>query len=148
MAFKCYSRLELGSLWTISLECVGQLLIAAIVSELEALSTPTTPPVRKTPQRAPLPPELPCTDIRHDPENAYCACGSELRRIGEQVSDKLDYTPGVFTVERHIRGKWACDECEALTQSPMRAQVIDKGILTSGLLAQVMIAKNSDPLPL
>ena len=31
-----------------------------------------------------------------------------MKRIGEDVSEKLDYTPGVFTVERHIRGKWAC----------------------------------------
>jgi transposase len=30
-----------------------------------------------------------------------------MKRIGEDVAEKLDYTPGVFTVERHIRGKWA-----------------------------------------
>ncbi len=122
--------------------------IAAIEAELEALARPTTPPAKKTPKRAPLPPELPRTDIRHDPENAHCACGGELRRIGEEVSEKLDYTPGVFTVERHIRGKWVCDGCETLTQAPMPAQVIDKGIPTAGLLAQVMIAKYADHQPL
>ncbi|WP_219407156.1 IS66 family transposase zinc-finger binding domain-containing protein, partial [Pseudomonas sp. Colony2] len=52
-------------------------------------------------------------------------------RIGEDVSEKLDYTPGVFTVERHVRGKWVCDDCETLIQAPVPAQVIDKGIPTA-----------------
>jgi transposase len=71
-----------------------------------------------------------------------------LQRIGEDVSEKLDYTPGVFTVERHIRGKWACAHCQTLVQAPVPAQVIDKGIPTAGLLAQVLIAKHNDHLPL
>jgi transposase len=71
-----------------------------------------------------------------------------LKRIGEDVSEKLDYKPGVFTVERHVRGKWVCDDCETLIQAPVPAQVIDKGIPTAGLLAHVMIAKFADHLPL
>jgi transposase len=54
----------------------------------------------------------------------------------------------VFTVERHIRGKWVCAKCQTLTQAPLPAQIIDKGIATAGLLAQVMVAKFSDHLPL
>ena len=123
--------------------------IAAIEAELEALATPATPPAAKQkPKRQPLPPELPRTEIRHDPESEHCDCGCQLRRIGEEISEKLDYTPGVFAVERHIRGKWVCDGCETLTQAPMPAHVIDKGIPTAGLLAQVMIAKYADHLPL
>ncbi|STN25159.1 transposase [Escherichia coli] len=52
------------------------------------------------------------------------------------------------TVERHIRGKWACDSCETLIQAPVPPQVIDKGIPTAGLLAQVLVAKYADHLPL
>ncbi|TDR49549.1 transposase [Halomonas ventosae] len=123
--------------------------IAAIETELEDLnSTSTSPAPKKAPKRAPLPPELPRTEIRHDPQSEHCACGCKLRRIGEEVSEKLDYTPGVFHVERHIRGKWVCDQCETLTQAPMPAQIIDKGIPTAGLLAQVLIAKYADHLPL
>ncbi|MFD2199925.1 IS66 family transposase, partial [Halomonas beimenensis] len=123
--------------------------IAAIETELEELKLASTSPTpRKTPKRAPLPPELPRTEIRHDPESEHCACGCQLRRIGEEISEKLDYTPGVFHVERHIRGKWVCDQCETLTQAPMPAQIIDKGIPTAGLLAQVLIAKYADHLPL
>jgi len=54
----------------------------------------------------------------------------------------------VFTVERHIRGKSVCDGCETLTQAPMPAHILDKGIPTTGLLAQVLIAKYADHLPL
>jgi transposase len=51
-------------------------------------------------------------------------------------------------VERHIRGKWVCEHCETLVQAPVPAQMIDKGIPTSGLLAQVLVAKYADHLPL
>ncbi len=61
--------------------------------------------------------------IHHEPDSTHCQCGCALKRIGEDVSEKLDYTPGVFTV-------------------------IDKGIPTAGLLAHVMIAKFADHLPL
>jgi transposase len=77
-----------------------------------------------------------------------CACGSALERIGEDVSQKLDYTPGVFTAERHVRGKWACRCCRTLTQAPVPPEVIDKGIPSAGLLAHVLVAKHSDHLPL
>ena len=71
-----------------------------------------------------------------------------MKRIGEDVSEKLDYTPGVLTVQRHVRGKWACTECQTLTQAPVPAQIIDKGLPTSGLLAQVLVAKFAVHLPL
>lgn len=123
--------------------------IASIEAELEQLkTTPVAPTTKKQPKRTPLPPELPRTEIQHEPEHEHCPCGCQLRRIGEEISEKLDYTPGVFTVERHIRGKWVCDDCETLTQAPMPAHIIDKGIPTTGLLAQVMIAKYADHLPL
>lgn len=120
--------------------------IAAIEAELAELAE-SLPPDTKTkqqPKRAPLPSELPRTLIHHEPEATQCRCGCQLKRIGEDVSEKLDYVPGVFTVERHIRGKWACNQCGTLTQAPVPAQVIDKGIPTSGLLAQVLVAKYAE----
>jgi transposase len=54
----------------------------------------------------------------------------------------------VFTVEKHIRGKWVCHQCERLVQKPVPAQIIDKGIPTAGLLAQVLVAKYLEHLPL
>lgn len=108
----------------------------------------TKPAQKQKPKRAPLPAQLPRTVIRHDPENTQCSCGCQRTRIGEDVSEKLDYTPGVFTVEQHIRGKWSCPACETIEQAPVPAQVIDKGIPTAGLLAQVLVAKYGDHLPL
>ena len=71
-----------------------------------------------------------------------------MHRIGEDVTEKLDYTPGTFTVERHVRGKWVCQHCQSLIQAPVPPQVIDKGLPTPGLLAQVLVAKYGDHLPL
>jgi transposase len=111
------------------------------------LQRPTAQP-RQQPKRAALPAGLPRVDIHHEPDSTTCGCGCQLKRIGEDVSEKLDYTPGVFTVEQHIRGKWACTQCQTLIQAPVPAQIIDKGIPTAGLLAQVLVAKYSDHLPL
>ncbi|EGH33503.1 transposase component [Pseudomonas syringae pv. japonica str. M301072] len=80
--------------------------IAVIEAELQALQTATTPTEKKQkPKRTALPAEFPRTLIHHEPDNTHCKCGCALKRIGEDVSEKLDYTPGVFTVECHVRGK-------------------------------------------
>src|ERR1700712_1350106 len=123
--------------------------LEAIDAELKALQPPAAlEKLKQRPKRAALPPQFPRTVIHHEPENTECACGCQLQRIGEDVSEKLDYTPGVFTVEQHVRGKWACRQGETLIQAPVSAHVIDKGIPTAGLLAHVMVAKFADHLPL
>ena len=124
--------------------------IAAIEVELDALrdSEQMPPKDRKQPKRLPLPANLPRVEFRHELDSTACRCGCQLTRIGEDVSEKLDYTPGIMTVERHIRGKWVCTDCKTLTQAPVPAQIIDKGIATPALLAQVLVAKYADHLPL
>lgn len=59
----------------------------------------------------------PACRCHHEPESTTCACGCELKRIGQDVAEKLDYVPGVFTVERHVRGKWACAKRQTLIQA-------------------------------
>jgi transposase len=123
--------------------------LAALQAELDRVQPDTKNGGEKNkPKRQPLPPHLPRREIRHEPENTICNCGCALKRIGEDVSEKLDYTPGVFTVERHVRGKWVCTHCETLVQAPLAPHIIDKGIPTTGLLAQVLVAKFLDHLPL
>jgi transposase len=123
--------------------------IAALERELEEAQPERREAVEKRqPKRQPLPADLPRVEHHHEPENTTCKCGCALKRIGEDVAEKLDYVPGVFSVERHIRGKWACAECETLVQAPVAPHIIDKGIPTTGLLAQVLIAKYVDHLPL
>jgi len=123
--------------------------LAALAAEIEAQQ-----PVKlerqnnQVPKRAPLPADLPRREVTHEPEDTTCGCGQAMKRIGQDVAEKLDYQPGVFTVERHVRGKWACNCCQTLVQAPVPAHVIDKGIPTAGLLAQVLVAKYLDHLPL
>ena len=100
------------------------------------------------PKRKPLPAELPRTTIQHEPESTTCSCGCQLKRIGEDISEKLDHQPGTFSVEQHVRGKWVCDACETLIQAPVPAHVIDKGMATTNLLSQVLVNKFADHLPL
>ncbi len=142
---------EQASLWSAELDAD----LAAIEAELEALrSAPAAPdaaavePKRQRPKRAALPPELPRTVIHHEPASTACGCGAPLQRVGEEVSEKLDYTPGVFSVQRHVRGKWACRCCQTLILAPVPAHVIDKGIPTAALLADVLVGKYADHLPL
>jgi len=125
--------------------------LAAIAVELEQLRAAPTPAAERPkgiPKRAALPKELPRIEIRHEPDSTVCGCGCELKRIGEDVSEKLDFIPGLLQVQRHIRGKWVCEQCETLVQAPVPPQVIDKGIPTAGLVAQVMVAKYADHQPL
>ena len=103
---------------------------------------------KKAPKRTPLPPHLPRRDVAHEPTDTACGCGQPMHRFGEDVAERLDYQPGVFTVERHVRGKWACRCCEKIVQAPVPAHVIDKGLPTAGLLAHLLVAKFMDHLPL
>jgi transposase len=124
--------------------------LEAIGLEIEALRERPkgAQPPKDKPRRTALPAHLPRREIRHDPQNTVCSCGCKLERIGEDVSEKLDYVPGVFQVERHVRGKWVCRSCETLIQAPVPAHVIDKGIPTAGLLAHVLVSKYADHQPL
>jgi len=134
----------------------GSLLEETIEADLEAIAVELAalrpgehaPAAKDQPKRRPLPAHLPRVEVHHEPEHTTCTCGAALERIGEEVSEKLDYTPGVFHVERHVRGKWACTNCQVLTQAPVPPQVIDKGLPTAGLLAQVLVAKYADHQPL
>jgi transposase len=123
--------------------------LQAMQRELEQLApAPKSDGDRQRPKRQALPAHLPRREVHHEPENTLCACGCALKRIGEDVAEKLDYEPGVFTVERHVRGKWVCAQCHTLVQKPVPAQIIDKGIPTAGLLAQVLVGKYIDHQPL
>ena len=128
--------------------------LAAVATEIDALqqeSGKSNLQEKQQPKRLPLPAYLPRRDIRHEPESTTCrtpGCSCQLKRIGEDISEKLDYLPGSFAVERHVRGKWACVKCQTLIQAPVPAAVIDKGIATAGLMAHVVVSKYIDHQPL
>jgi transposase len=110
-----------------------------------------TPPVAGENRRAvrALPPELPRVLREHAPANCNCSeCGQRLSRLGEDVSEQLDYVPGYFQVVRHVRPKLACKACARIVQAPAPVRPIERGLPTAGLLAQVIGAKYADHCPL
>ena len=112
---------------------------------------------RKKRGRKFLPADLPREEVIHDipEEEKRCACGAELTRFGQEICEKLDYTPATLRVIRHIRPKYVCKNCEGVEDSgptvriaPPVVQFIPKSIATEGLVAHVVVSKFADGLPL
>lgn len=107
--------------------------------------------------RRPIPETIPRVDVLIDipEEEKLCPCGCRMTRIGEEVSEKLDFEPAKFQVTRFIRPKWACTKgCKGaddlgpgVKTAPMPPQLIPQGIVTPGLLAWILISKFADGLP-
>jgi transposase len=100
------------------------------------------------PARRPLPDHLPREEIVHVQDCACPKCGGELRRLGEDVTEVLEYVPASFKAIRHVRPKFSCRRCESITQAPMPSLPIERGRPGPGLLAHVLVSKYADHLPL
>ena len=103
---------------------------------------------RKKSERRRLPLHLPSRDIVHEPSCACPSCGGEMRKVGEDVTQILDYIPGHFEVVRHIRPAFSCRRCESMVQSAMPSLPIERGLPGPGLLAHILVGKYCDHLPL
>jgi transposase len=120
-------------------------------SEAAAAAAGTKPkaPPRK-PRRNALPEHLRRVEHRHEPGSTDCqeqGCGRPMKRIGEDVTERLDIVPAEFFVHRHIYGKWACRHCQVLKQAPSVPEIVEGGIAASGLLAHTAISRFVDHLP-
>jgi len=101
--------------------------------------------------RRPLPKHLERRRVEYDlgEEEKHCPqCRGELKAIGEEVSERLEYVPASFYVIEEVRRKYACKKgCTVVAaQKPM--QPIEKGLPGPGLLAHVAVSKYADHLPL
>jgi len=78
-----------------------------------------------------------------------CGCGKKLHKIGEVITEQLEIVPARIYVKQHVRFKYAgcVNEAKVLT-APMPNQPIDKGLAGPGLLADVIVNKYDDHLPL
>jgi transposase len=104
--------------------------------------------VRKPARRA-LPEHLPREVETHIPQQAGCpACGGQLSRLGEDVSEVLEYVPARFKVIRHVRPKLSCSKCDVIVQAAAPSRPIERGLAGPGLLAHVLVSKYADHLPL
>lgn len=119
-------------------------------AEEETASAPAPDEKARRRTRRPLPESLPRRDVEHLPAAgcACSACGGALRRVGEDVTEILEYRPGRFEVVRHLRPAFSCRACEAMVQAPMPSLPIERGLPGPGLLAHVLVSKYCDHLPL
>jgi transposase len=129
--------------------------VAEQVAGLEAATSPTADPDRRraTPakrNRGTLPAHLPRVEVVVDIDDKACpCCGCGLHRIGEDSAEMLDYVPAQLRVRVIRRPRYGCRACEgAVVQAPAPDRPIDGGMATEALLAQVLIGKYSDHLPL
>ena len=103
---------------------------------------------KQQPVRRPLPEHLPRERVVHAPACTCPDCGKEMRQIGEDVSEVLDYVPEHFRVIRHVRPKLACPGCERIVQVEAPSRPIDRGMASAALLAHILVSKYADHLPL
>src|SRR6202046_2561931 len=107
---------------------------------------------RSKPKRQPLPDHLPRQEVVHQPaDDGACTCpdcGGGMAKLGEDVTEVLDYVPGHFQVIRHVRPKYACKACDAITQAPAPAMPTPRGRATPATLAHLLVSKYCDHLPL
>lgn len=127
------------------------------LEELEAseaqIATPAlpaicAPPERQRPVRRPLPEHLPRETLVHTTACRCTACGGELRLLGEEVAEILEYIPSRFKVIRHVRPKFSCASCQTIMQASAPSRPIARGMAGPGLLAHVLVSKYADHLPL
>jgi transposase len=73
---------------------------------------------------------------------------SQYKKIGEEVTEELEYEPGKLFVNKIIRPKYAKQNNEGVIIAPMIERPLPKAIAGAGLLAQIVIDKYVDHLPL
>ena len=99
--------------------------------------------------RGSLPAHLPRIEMVADIDGHVCpCCQNALHRIGEDVSERLDIIPAQFRVLVVRRPKYACRACENVMQAPAPARLIEGGLPTEATVAQVLVSKYADHLPL
>jgi len=107
--------------------------------------------------RGNLPAHLPREEIVIEPDDKVCpCCGGDLHVIGEDRSERLDKIPARYRVIVTRRPKYACRSCErtgadetaGVIQAPAPARLIEGGLPTEALVADVVVQKYAWHLPL
>jgi transposase len=100
-------------------------------------------------RRQALPDHLPRQTRTHQAKETVCPqCQGELRNLGQDVSEVLEYVPASFVVIRHVRPKFSCSQCDCIVQAKAESRPIERGLAGPGLLAHVLASKYCDHQPL
>jgi transposase len=133
---------------------IDQLELRLEELETARASTPVSP-MRESmiapakPARRPLPADLPHETTTLQPKETACPdCGGTLVRLGEDVSEALEFVPARFKVMRTVRPKLSCKRCDRIVQEPAPHRPIARGMAGPDLLAHVVVSKYADHLPL
>ena len=125
--------------------------IAAIKAQLEPQpDRPTRTKPQRAANRGNLPKDLPRVEHVVDLADKSCpCCKREMACIGEDRTERLDIVPAQLRVAVTIRPKYTCRSCdEAPVQAPAPAHIVEGGLPTDALVAQIVVAKYADHCPL
>ena len=115
-------------------------------------SAPSSEKKSRRKGRRPLPDWLDRRDVIHDLPESEKICphdGHALKRIGEETSEQLEFIPATLQVIRNVRPKYACPKCEdGVRIANVPPQPIPKSMASPSLLAQIVVSKYCDALPL
>ena len=134
----------------VSSESLDQLELALEDEEIASATTAVSPPraPKSKPHRRPLPGHLPRQQSVLSPGEQCTDCGGALKRLGEDVTEELEYVPARFVVKRLVRPRLVCTGCESFHQAPLPPRPIERGRPGPSLLAHVLVSKYCDHLPL
>jgi transposase len=143
-------RLDPGQL-ELALEEAEQALAAGEADEeARDAKLKTARSAKRKANRGALPAHLPRVEMVVDVEDKSCpCCAGPMHIIGEDRSERLDVIPAQLRVLVTRRPKYGCRACEgAVVQAPAPARLIEGGLPTEALVAQVLVAKYADHCPL
>ena len=103
---------------------------------------------RRKPARRPLPEHLLRERIVYPSSSACPCCGGVLHKLGEDITETLEVIPRQWKVIQHVREKFSCRSCEAITQPPAPSHPIARGRAGPSLLAHILFSKYGLHLPL
>jgi transposase len=104
---------------------------------------------RKRPARKPFPEHLPRERVVvPGPDACLCCGGARLSKLGEDITETLEAVPRQWKVIQHVREKFACRDCEKISQAPAPFHVIPRGWAGPSLLAMIAFEKFGQHQPL
>jgi transposase len=123
-----------------------------LIAEQAAASADTTAVrafTRRRPARKPFPAHLPRERVIVPGPTSCACCGStRLAKLGEDVTETLEVVPRQWKVVQHVREKFTCRACEAISQAPAPFHVLPRGFAGPSLLAMIVFEKYGQHQPL
>ena len=128
----------------IQADAVAQCSVVNVKKIEYTRSTTEVTSIKEHPGRTKLPEHLERREIIIAPQEKTEGC----KKIGEEITEELEYEPGKLFVNRYVRPKYIMPNNEGIIIAPMVDRPLPKAIAGPGLLAQIIIDKYVDHLPL